>query len=74
MFADERRDGPVENHAEALQIDVPAHDVQRIGPNVLAVHLDGCNARVVGPQHAGYGSIAEQRGRAVISPDKCSMR
>ena len=31
MFADERWDGPVENHAEALRIDVPAHDGRQFG-------------------------------------------
>src|ERR1700722_17221237 len=74
MFADERRDGPVENHAEALRIDVPAHDVQRIGPSVLAVHLDGCNARFVGPQHASCGPIAEQRGGTIFALVKRSSR
>ena len=59
----ERRDRAVEDHAEALRIDVPAHDVERVGPGVLAAHLDGGDAAVAGAQHAGRGAVAEQRGR-----------
>ena len=61
MFLDKGWDGPIENHAEALRIDIPAHDVERVGPGVLADHFDGRNARFVGSQHARRGAIAKQR-------------
>jgi len=32
--------GAVENHPEALRIDRPAHDVERVRPHVLAAHFD----------------------------------
>src|ERR1700730_8385994 len=32
MFLDKRGDGPIENDTEALRIDIPAHDVERVGP------------------------------------------
>ena len=46
----ERRDRAVEDHAEALRIDVPAHDVERVGPGVLTAHLDGGDAGLAGAQ------------------------
>ena len=53
MFLDKRRDGPIENHTEALRIDIPAHDVEGARPSVVAAHLDHGNARFTGPQDAG---------------------
>ena len=58
----ERRYRPVEDHAEAFGVDVPAHDVERVGPGMLAAHLDGGDARLAGLKHAGRGAVAEQRG------------
>ena len=45
-----------------MRIDRPAHDFERVGPDVLAAHFDGGNTGVAGLQYAGGGAIAEQRG------------
>src|SRR4029077_19100377 len=57
----ERRDRTVEYDAEALRIDSPAHDVERVGPGVLAAHLNGGAAAVVSLKHAGARAAPEQR-------------
>ena len=57
----ERRDRSVENDAEALRIDSPAHDVERVGPGVLTAHLNDGGAAVVSLKHAGRGAVPEQR-------------
>src|ERR1700749_1187330 len=64
MLLREWWDIPVKDDAKTLRIDFPTHDVERIGPSVLAAHLDGgAVAAIVGPEHTGSGAIAEQRGR-----------
>src|SRR4029077_21110575 len=57
----ERRDRTVEYDAEALRIDSPTHDVERVRPGVLAAHLDGGGATVVSPKHACGRAVPEQR-------------
>src|ERR1700722_12939966 len=63
MLLREWRDFPVEYDAETLRIDSPAHDVERVRPGVVATHLDGGDAAIVGPEHASRRAIAEERGR-----------
>ena len=53
-----RKDG-----AEALRVHAPAHDVDGVGPGMLARMLDVAVTRPIGGQNAGRGAIAEQRGR-----------
>ena len=62
MLFGERRDRPVKNHAETLRVDIPAHDVERVGPGVLTADFDRRDARFAGPQHAGGGAVAEEGG------------
>ena len=57
----ERWNGLVKDDAKALRIDLPAHDVDRVGPGVLTAHLNGRNTAVVGPKHASRRAIAEER-------------
>src|SRR5580700_7905564 len=57
----EWRNRPVEYDAEALRIDSPTHDVERVRPGVLAAHLNGCAAAVVSLKHAGGRAVPEQR-------------
>src|SRR5271154_3464516 len=59
----ERRNGSVKYDSEAVGIDIPAHDVERIRPIVLTTHLDGGDAIFSGSQDASGGAVAEQRGR-----------
>ena len=40
----------------------PAHDVERVGPDMLAAHFDRREAGLAGAQHAGGGAVAEQGG------------
>ena len=42
---------------------LPAHDVERVGPVVLAGALDARQAALAGAQHAGRRAVAEQRRR-----------
>ena len=61
MLLREWRDRPVEYDAEALRINSPTHDVERVRPGVLAAHLNGGSAAFIGPKHAGRRAIAEER-------------
>src|SRR5208337_3531398 len=61
MLLRERRNGLVKDDAEALRIDPPAHDVERVWPGVLTAHLNGRNTPVVGPKHASSRAIAKER-------------
>src|SRR5580698_1366502 len=47
--------------AEALRIDSPTHDVERVRPGVLTAHLNGGGATVVSPDHARGRAVSEQR-------------
>ena len=44
----EGRNGAVEDHAEPGRVDVPAHDVERVGPHMLARALDARDAALAG--------------------------
>ncbi len=57
---DEIRDGAAEDDAKPFGIDVPAHDAERIRPQVLAGILDPGRAAVAGAQHGSGGAVAEQ--------------
>src|SRR5580704_12969395 len=63
MFLGKGWDRSVENHAETLRVNIPAHDAERVGPGVLAAHLYRCEARLAGAQPAGRGAVAEEGGR-----------
>src|SRR5271155_4990263 len=45
----ERRNGSVKNHAETFRVDIPAHDIERIGPGMLTAHFHSRDPRFVGP-------------------------
>jgi hypothetical protein len=70
----ERGDGAVEDHAEALRIDRPAHDVERVGPVVLAAHFDHRRCPPARTQHAGRRAIAEQGGGDDVRLGQLSRR
>src|ERR1700722_2917917 len=63
MFLGEGWNRSIEDYAETLRIDIPAHDIERGGPSVLAAHLHRCEAGLAGAQHAGRGAVAEEGGR-----------
>ena len=62
MRLGERWDVAIEDHPEPLRVDRPAHDVERVGPTVLAAHFDRGDAAHSGLQNASGGTITEQRG------------
>ena len=63
VFAGERRNGAVEDHAQTGRADAPAHDVQTSGPGVFARRLDRGEARLAAAHHTGGRPVAEQRRR-----------
>ena len=60
MRLSEARYGAVEDHAEALRIDIPAHNVERVGPYMLALHFNGANSLFSGPQHTCRRSVSKK--------------
>src|SRR5271168_3367081 len=62
MFFCEWRNGSVKNHPEPFRVDIPAHDIECIGPSMLAAHFHCCDARFVGPQYACGRPVAEEGG------------
>ena len=58
----EIRNRALEDHAEAFGIDAPAHDVERVGPELFAGCLDARRPAVAGAQHDRGGAVAEQAG------------
>src|SRR5271156_4201020 len=57
----ERGDRTIEDDPEALRIDSPAHDVERVRPGVLTAQLNGGSATVVSPDHARGRAVPEKR-------------
>ena len=51
MFGNEIGNRPLEDDAESLGIDTPTHDVERIGPKVLARILDLRRTAIAGAQY-----------------------
>ena len=62
MGFDEGRQGAGQNDTETFRIDVPAHDVQRVGPEMLAGSRDGRQTALTGPQDGRRRPIGEKRG------------
>src|SRR4051794_25489829 len=63
LLLNEGRDGAGEDNAEALWVDAPAHDVERVGPIVLGPAFHRGQPALSNPQHASRGAVAEQRRR-----------
>jgi len=55
-----RWNGAVEHHAQALVIDIPAHDVERARPQVLARAFDAGNPGFARAHDASRVAVAEQ--------------
>src|SRR3954453_2552912 len=53
-------DGAGEDNSEALGINAPAHDAQRVRPNMFTDMLDLGRAAIPGAQHDCCGAVAEQ--------------
>ena len=62
MFGNEIGNCPLEDDAKALGIDAPAHDIERIGPQLFARRLDPGRAAVAGAQNDRRRAVAEQAG------------
>ena len=58
-LGDEAGDRAVEDHPQPDVVDVPAHDVQRVGPHVRHPCPDRRRGRVARPQHRRGGAVAE---------------
>ena len=67
---DEAWDRAVEDDAEAVRIDPPAHDLQSVGPGVLAGAANGADAVSGRRDHAGGRSVAEEGGGDDIGAGK----
>src|SRR5258708_15642116 len=63
MLCREGRDGSVEDDAEPARIDLPAHDVETVGPQMLTGALDARQTTLSRAHDAGRRAIAEQSGR-----------
>ena len=59
---DERRDRAVEDDREARVLDVPAHDPQRVGPELLGRAGDPREAVLAAGDDGRRGAVAEQGG------------
>ena len=59
---DERRDGAVEDDRQAGVVDIPAHDPQRIRPQLLGRTDDPRQAVKAAGHDRGSGAVAEQSG------------
>ena len=76
LCLDERRDRAVEHDREARVLDVPAHDPQRVGPQLLGRAGDPREAVLAAGDDRRRGAVAEQRGRdhgggiVAVEPDR----
>ena len=76
MIPDEIGDRALKDHAEPFGIDAPSHDVERIGPQLLARRLDPRGAAVACAQHDGGRAVAEKAGGnhvglgQIVMPDR----
>ena len=60
MLCREGWDGAVEDDAQPGRVDLPAHDVEAVGPQMLAGAFDAGHPRLAGAHDAGGSTIAEQ--------------
>jgi hypothetical protein len=63
LLLGKRRDGAIEDDAQTGRIDLPSHDVEAVGPQMLARPFDAREAGLAGAHDAGRRAIAEQRRR-----------
>ena len=59
----EWRDVAIEHHAQPFIVDIPAHDVERVGPHMLAGAFDLGDAALARAQNAGRSAVGEKCGR-----------
>jgi len=60
MRFSEGRYGAIEDHAEALRIHIPTHDVERVGPHMLALHFNDSSSRFAGSQITCRGPVSKK--------------
>jgi len=68
MLCREGRDGSVEDDAEPARIDLPAHDVETVGPQMLTGALDARQTTLSRAHDAGRRAIAKHHPDAIVTP------